>query len=100
MARQAEGEGTETMSIPFDGTGNEIYYSYTPGKAASFCSWTKPWVTSLRPGEARWNKALTSEEVRQLQTGADPRTVAPDDLYAYRPLQPEISESNWIVKRQ
>lgn len=93
MALPAQGEGTE-MSIPLYGTGNEIVYSHIPGEARSFCSWQTP----LRPGEARWNKALTSDEVLRLQAGEDPLTVAPDDLIAYRPLQPDIPEPIWVVK--
>lgn len=86
------------MSIPFgkDDDLSSVFKPGSPCKPVSVCNWVG--IYPLAPGEARWSKALTSDEVLALQAGADPRTVAPDYLYAYRPFNPELGEQMWKIK--
>lgn len=88
------------MSIPFgkDEDWSTVFKHHGEVKAASFHKWVR--LDELQPGEARWNKALTTEEILALQAGIDPRMVASDYLYAYRPAQPEGAPAEYRVQIQ
>lgn len=82
-------------------SGGSQYIPTDPGQphlVRSLSQWVR--IVPLEPGEARWNRALTVEEIKALQSGVDPRTVASDALIAYRPLQPTVFVHNWALSER